>query len=173
MIVTIKPKLIVFNRKIPNLCRRPYQGHPKGCPNHGKKESCPPRRPLINEVFDFRRELYVIYTEFAVGEFAEKLRRKHRDKEIWRKHPAMWYNPRLWQGRARKMQREEEARFLSEHEGLIVNGFPEAHGVNVTELMRSVGVELDWREWPPPHVLKGKNYLENTTYRVSMGGTSK
>jgi len=44
----------------------------------------PPNQPLIDEVFDFNLKLYIIYTEFAVGEFAERMRQKH---PTWGKHP--------------------------------------------------------------------------------------
>ena len=30
---------------------------------------------------------------------------------------------------------------------MIVNKYPKAHGVNVTELMRKIGVVLNW-DWP-------------------------
>lgn len=160
MIVTIDSKLVYYEKRIQNLCKVPFYGHPKGCPNHGRKEGCPPHQPLIDGIFDLNSELYVIYTEFAVGEFAERMRETHPK---WSEHPRQWYNPRRWQPRARKEHRKEIERFLIEHESLIVNSFPEAHGVNVTKLMENIGITLDW-QWPPKH------NLENKTYIVSLGG---
>jgi len=76
MIKKINPSIIPYDILITGLCRAPYKGHSKGCPNYGKKQGCPPQK-LINEVFDFNRDMYIIYTEFPVGKFAEKMRKKH------------------------------------------------------------------------------------------------
>jgi len=77
MIVQIPKEYVVFEKKIQSLCRLPYHGHSKGCPNYGKRETCPPGRPLIDEVFDLENELFAIYTSFPVGEFAERMRITH------------------------------------------------------------------------------------------------
>ena len=52
---------------------------------------------------------------------------------------------------------------------MIVNKYPKAHGVNVTELMRKMGVVLNW-DWPQEHLLKDNKYLEHKTYLVSLSG---
>lgn len=158
MIVGIDPKRIVFERKIQGLCKMPFYGHSKGCPNFGKKEECPPGLSLIDKSLDFSSDIYVIYTEFALGEFAERMRRAHPD---W--NGRQCYNPRLWQPTARKMHREDVNEFLNNYLGMIVNGSPEGHGVNVTDLMAKIGITLSW-VWPPEH------RIENKTYRVSLGG---
>lgn len=104
--------------------------------------------------------MYVIYTEFLVGEFAERMRQAHPE---WANHPRQWYNPRRWQPRARKFQREEEKRFLKEVDDVRIIQSPEACGVNVIAFMKSVGIVLNW-QWPPEHNLKNKVYL------VSLAG---
>ncbi|RKX57878.1 MAG: hypothetical protein DRP29_07660 [Thermodesulfobacteriota bacterium] len=76
MIVKIKPEDIPYDKLITQLCITPYHGHSKGCPNYGKKDGCPPRL-MVHEVFDFEKDIYVIFTKFQVGAFAEKMRQTH------------------------------------------------------------------------------------------------
>lgn len=166
MIVEIDPEDLVIERKFQGICKKPFYGHPKGCPNYGKKEGCPPGLPLIDEVFDFSERLYLIYTEFEVGEHAERMRVGHPE---WSEHPRQWYNPRRWQPTARKNHRADIVDFLDSHEGHSVNKTPEAHGIHISELMKLAGIELRWG-WPPEHDLKDEKYLENKSYIVSLGG---
>lgn len=163
MIKKINPEEIKLSKKFQGLCKLPYHGHSNGCPNYGKKEGCPPQLPLLDEIFDFKKDLYVIYTSFPIGKFAERMRLAHPE---WKEFPRQWYNPRLWQHTARKEHKEELKKFLTKNQDYEVNRSPEAHGVNVTELMKSIGIELRW-EWPPKH------NLENISYIISMGGVKK
>lgn len=167
MIVQIDSSLVTFKKKFQNLCRVPYHGHPNGCPNYGNKKGCPPN-PLLDEYFNLSSDLFVIYSVFNIGAFAEKMRQTHPE---WSEHPRQWYNPRRWQGTARREHRKEIANFLEGNPDMIVNSFPEAFGVNVTSLMKNIGIELQWN-WPPQHVLVKKKYLENLDYRVALGGRS-
>jgi hypothetical protein len=110
-----------------------------------------------------------------VQAITEKLKLKHPDwpveyfpqqtEESWTSC-RQWYNPRRWQGTARKEHKQELERFLAEHEGLIINKFPEAHGINLTGLMHEIGIKLGW-QWPPIHNLDNKSYI------ISTGGHSK
>ena len=74
MIDKVDSANLVYNRSIQGLCKLPFYNHAKGCPNFGKKDGCPPGLPLIDEVFDFDSDMYVIYTTFQVGEFAERMK---------------------------------------------------------------------------------------------------
>lgn len=160
MIISINPSRIEYKHSIQNICKAPYYGHPKGCPNFGKKNGCPPEQKLIDEIFDFEKELYLIYTEFMVGEFAEKMKLMHPE---WENFPRQLYNPRRWQPTARKEHKNEIINFFIQYPNTIVDSSPEAKGVNVSNLMKIIGVELNWK-WPPEH------NLENKTYLVSLGG---
>lgn len=160
MIFEINPEIIIFSKKIQNLCMVPYYGHSEGCPNFGKKRGCPPRISLINEVLDFSKKVYVIYTEFEVEKFAEKIRKKYpswSDRQI--------YNPRYWQPVSRKKHREE-IELAMEKFNLEKVVWPEAHGINVTNLMQKLGIKLNW-DWPP------KPKVENKVYTISIGGFEK
>jgi predicted metal-binding protein len=160
MIIKINSEIIKLDKKFQRICKLPYYGHSKGCPNYAEKKGCPPGLPLLNEIFDFSKEMYTIYTSFSIGEFAERMRITHPG---WKNHPRQWYNPRRWQGPARKEHRLELEKFLKEHPSYEYSSSPEAHGVNVTDLMNNIGIKLSW-QWPPEHNLK------NLSYIVSIGG---
>jgi len=179
MILTIKAKItkdiIPYSSAIQNLCKCPYLKHPKGCPNYGHKRSlngirkdlrsrvireCPPTNYLIKDVFDFSKPLFIIYGKFKLGEFAEQMKQEHpKLKTI-----PMIYNLRYWQNNARKQLYAEVARFLDKHQDSIVDLCPEAHGVNLTKLMKNFDINLKW-EYPPK-----KHNLKNITYLISLGG---
>jgi predicted metal-binding protein len=160
MIIQINPKLITYDKSIQGLCKKNFYGHPKGCPNFGAKQGCPPQ-PLINKVLDFSQEMYVVHTEFPVGVFAQRMKDAHPG---W--NPRQWYNPRLWQPKARKIQRTEEEKAKKQYSVEMIIQNPEAHGIDVTDMMQKIGIGLQW-QWPPSH---GKDYAKIVTYRVSLAG---
>jgi predicted metal-binding protein len=169
MFSQIDANKIKIDKRIPGLCKRPFYGHAHGCPNYGKKEGCPPCNFLEDDFLDFNREIYVIYTKFELGNFAEKMRITHPE---WRDFPRQLYNPRRWQNTARKLHRKDILEFLSEHKLMHVDNSPEARGVNVSELMKQVGITLNWK-WPPEHILENQRYKENLTYIISLAGYLK
>ena len=146
MIVKIDPEIIPYSKEVQNLCAVKYYKHPNGCPNYGKRDSCPPNQPLINEVLDFEKDVYLIYIEFDVGNFAKRMWDRHPN---WTERQA--YNPRLWQPRARKYLREEEQKAREEYNLEIIDKSPEARGVNLNLLFKRIGVEL---EWPPRKITR-------------------
>jgi len=141
------------------LCLRSYPGHPKGCPNHGKRDTCPPRAPLLGDVIDLAQPVLAIFNAFPLGEHVARMRRKHRK---WSKRQL--YCCLYWQGTARKQLRQRIAAFRERHYGdgiqWRVLTCPEACGCNVTETMRRVGIEL---EWPPNRI----------AYQVALAGHAK
>lgn len=131
----------VIDPGVRKLCRKPYPNHKRGCPNYGKKEGCPPSVPMISEVIDVSRPVYAIYNVFPFGEHVENMRRKH-PKWSQRQLECCLY----WQNTARKQLREIINEFLWTPGKYRIVECPEAQGVNVTETMRRVDIEL---EWPP------------------------
>lgn len=130
-----------------DLCRRPYAGHPKGCPNHGKRSTCPPQARRFGPAeFEPPARWYAIWNVFPFGEHVERMRMKHPDWSRRQLECCLY-----WQGGARKQLEQELERFRRSRKalGFGVRGIyriPEAHGVDVTATMRRVGIEL---EWPP------------------------
>jgi predicted metal-binding protein len=154
MIVRINPKDISY-LNAEKFCCLPYRNHSHGCPNYGKKVGCPPDISPIEKLLDLNKDLYLIYTEFNIGEHAEKMRRLHpewTDKQV--------YCCLYWQPKARKLQRLEEEKFKKEKSINLILTSPEAMGVNITSLMNKIGIKL---EWPPRKV----------TRLVSLGGVKK
>ena len=136
-----------------SLCGLPYHGHPRGCPNLGCKAGCPPQ-PLLEQVLDFSRPMYVIWTDFDLGSHVARMHKRHPE---W--SDRQLYCCLYWQGTARKAHREEQVRARRLYEINRIVSTPEAHGVNVTALMALLNVHL---EWPPMQL----------TRVVSLAGTA-
>jgi len=143
----------VLDPKVRSLCARPYEGHAKGCPNLGQRDTCPPRAQLLPELLDLTQPVFAVWNAFPFGDHVEAMRGAHPDWSERQLRCCLY-----WQGTARSVLRDEVEAFLREHPGLHVLTCPEACGVDVTETMRSVGVELQW----PPLTL---------AYHVALAGT--
>ena len=141
--------------RVRDLCTRPYPGHPHGCPNYGKRRTCPPGAPLIWQTLDTTRPIYAIWNRFGLAAHVARMLRKH---PTWSDRQLR--NCLYWQGTARKQLRTEIERFLDDRPYQRVLTCPEACGVNVTATMAGVGVRLDW---PPTAV----------AYQVALAGTPR
>ena len=152
-IIEVKPVII---RPVHSLCVRPYPNHKNGCPNYGKKKGCPPGVPMFDKFYDLSKPIYAIYNKFDFKGHVERMKVKH----------SSWSKRQLecclyWQGTARKNLKERIEIFgrLTARR-YVVNTVPEAMGVNVTETMKRVGIEL---EWPPVYM----------TYQIAMAGMKR
>ncbi|HDY88817.1 MAG TPA: hypothetical protein ENH82_11990, partial [bacterium] len=152
-IIEVTPVII---RPVHSLCVKPYPNHKKGCPNYGKKKGCPPDVPMFDSFYDTSKPTYAIYNKFDFKGHVDRMREKHPDWSRRQLECCLY-----WQGTARKKLKERinEFIFLAD-ERYVVNTTPEAMGVNVTETMKRVGVEL---EWPPV----------NIAYQVAMAGMTR
>ncbi len=153
MTVEVKKIMPVIDADVRQLCFKPYPNHPKGCPNHNQRESCPPKVLLWMDVCDTYNATWLYWTKFDLAAHRERMRAKHPN----------WSRRQLdcclyWQGTARKPLRNYlKSQMLP---GFFITTCPEAMGVNITETMKNIGIEL---EWPPEHF----------TYQVAMGGWLK
>lgn len=139
----------VIDTSVRNLCSRPYPNHPKGCPNYGKRDMCPPQSPLLWDKFDENMKVYALWADFDLGAHVRRMKEKHPEWS-YRQLSCCLY----WQGTARKFMKKEAFKWLSEFDTarmLGVTACPEAMGVNVTATMKSIGVEL---EWPPKNITR-------------------
>ena len=143
MIIKVIPAIDYSVRR---LCPKPYYNHPRGCPNFGRKKGCPPGAPLFDQVYDISQPVYAIINEFDIGSHIERMREKHPE---WSEHQLKCVL--YWQGGARKQLKGRCIEFLRSHPGYQIEMCPEAMGVNITETLRSVGIEL---EWPPVHIAR-------------------
>jgi hypothetical protein len=149
MIIQVKP---VIDYSVRNLCFKPYPRHPKGCPNFGKRDTCPPKALYYDKVYDLTKHVYAIYNVFDFKEHVDKMKSKH----------PLWSENQLrcvlyWQGSARKSLKNKILEFLKENREYQVETCPEAMGVNVTETMKNVGIILEW-------------FPENVAYQVALAG---
>ena len=152
-IIEVKPVII---RPVHSLCVRPYPNHKNGCPNYAKKKGCPPGVPMFDSFYDTSKPIYAIYNKFDFKEHVDRMIEKHPDWSRRQLECCLY-----WQGTARKKLKERIEIFkMIAHRKYVVNTVPEAMGVNVTETMKRVGVEL---EWPPISV----------TYQIAMAGYPK
>lgn len=143
---------LIIDCGVRSLCQRPYPGHPKGCPNYGKKTGCPPGSELITELIDLDQPIFAIWNVFDFTEHIKKMRLKH---------PA-WSERQLscclyWQRGARKELKKEIQYFMATRLGWIILRNPESNGVNVTATMFQIGERL---EWPP----------KTKAYQVAIAG---
>jgi hypothetical protein len=146
MIKKINGKIIYFHKNIQRLCNYSPPQYPKGCPNYGKKKGCPPGVPLIDEVLDLSKSIYIIWTDFNVGKHAKRMKKKH---PLWSKKQA--YCCRYWQSTARKIHRLEIERWQKKYNFKKIVRSPEAHGVQLFGLMKKIAVVL---EWPPRKITR-------------------
>lgn len=137
----------VIDLSVRRLCTRPYEGHPKGCPNFNSSPRCPPKVPTLDQVFDMRGPFWAVCSSFPLGEHVASMRARHPE---WsqRQLSCVLY----WQGTARKRLRAEIAAFRAclPSTTWIVETTPEAMGCDVTITLRSAGVVLPW---PPGDVV--------------------
>lgn len=140
----------IIDVSVRELCQRPYPGHPKGCPNYGKRPECPPQARLWREICNLGLATWVYFTRFDLAQHRERMQLKHPDWTIRQLDCCLY-----WQNTARKPLKSYLA--IPNLPGFFQTMCPEAMGINVTETMRQIGVEL---EWPPEH----------WTYQVAMGG---
>ncbi len=135
---SVKP---VIDMGIRKLCKRPYQGHPKGCPNYNKKEGCPPKSLPISKLLNLNKKIYVIWNMFDFYKHCQRMKSIHSNWSVRQVECCLY-----WQGRARKQLQIEILKFRQHHLNHQVVYPPESYGVNVTATMQTLGIEL---EWPP------------------------
>ena len=135
------------------LCAKPYSGHPKGCPNLGKKSGCPPTAARFTS--HITPSYFAIINEFDLALHVSRLREKHPQWTIRQLECCLY-----WQPRARKELRKKTLDYMIHHQGIEICMCPEAEGIDVTHTLAHVGVYL---EWPPKRIVR----------QVVIGGNRK
>lgn len=59
------------------LCRLPYPGHPRGCPNWNKSPNCPPHALKIEDKYDLNKQSYFVVRPFDIGAHKERMKSIH------------------------------------------------------------------------------------------------
>jgi len=137
----------VIDKSMRVLCKLAYPNHPKGCPNWNKKDTCPPKAPLLESVIILSEPVYLAYNAFDFGGHVKRMKDKHPNWSDRQTECCLY-----WQGTARKQLRQRVESFLADFpypQCLEVLYCPEACGVNITATMQSIGITM---EWPPKTV---------------------
>ena len=144
----------IIDYNVKKLCVKPYHNHKFGCPNWNKREGCPPKAKKFEDIVDMQKPIYCIWNKFDLGRHIEKMRVAHPKWSKYQLRCCLY-----WQGTARKQLRKSIERHKRFFSGIVLT-VPEAHGVNVTETMKRLGIEL---EWPP----------EKYAYQIALAGSPK
>lgn len=125
-------------------CRLPYPGHPRGCPNYGKKDGCPPDARSLSDLLVGGGPVWAVWNRFDLAAHAARMLERHSG---WSRRQARCVL--YWQPGARKQLRvriqDWLGRFRLGGPWQLV-GNPEAAGVDVSATMKQVGLHL---LWPP------------------------
>ncbi len=116
-----------------DLCRQPYPGHPKGCPNYGKKKECPPQAPLLEDFIDILQPHY-----FLVLECIRNGCRNNQENTLEEAQFRSYWNDTL-----EEILHEYIQEFQKDHPGTVFTFHPSAVGVDVLETARNVGITLE------------------------------
>lgn len=141
-----------INMKARSWCKLPYPNHPKGCPNFGRRETCPPLVPPIDEVFKLDMPVWLVAVEFDLATHMDKMRKKHPN---WsdRQLRCLLY----WQGTVVKELKIVSGKTCQGYPGTVYTTCPEAMGVNVISTGRKLGLPIQ---------LKPKD----TVYKMALVG---
>lgn len=77
----IKPETVIFDKNVRDWCKIPYAGHPNGCPNYGKKSTCPPKSKYMEKIKSKYKFFYLIYVTFDFKNYKEYRKDNFGDKE--------------------------------------------------------------------------------------------
>jgi hypothetical protein len=160
----------IISDDIRKLCAHPYPGHVRGCPNLAHKAGCPPC-PLLDTTLDLSKPIFAIYNIFDLKSHVDRMKQLHPN---WTQRQL--YCCLYWQPKARKQLRGEIRKFLSgrlerkliayiseytpSKNSMKIINCPEAQGVNLTQTMKDVGINL---EWP----------VVNKAFQIVLAGTKK
>ena len=144
MIIKDVTDRLVINHDARKWCVLPYPDHPKGCPEYGKKATCPPQVEYIEDWLEGTGKLRFVCETFNLREHAERMLRLHPHWSI-RKARCLLY----WQPGVNKKLKASVSTFVHE-KGLKITYCPEAMGVDVIKTAQSVGIPI---EAPPKDIV--------------------
>jgi hypothetical protein len=139
LIIELKPDQLVIDLKAHGYwCQLPYPGHPKGCPNFGKKQGCPPKAMIFSQTY--QPPYYLISETFDIESHINKMKQLHPQ---WTQRQCR--NLLYWQKSVNKKLREKSKQYLASlnDEHLMLLEIPEATGINIFETCRNVGIALE------------------------------
>lgn len=142
----VTDKLCIDNRT-GSWCQLPYPNHPKGCPNHGKRNYCPPQAPDVQDFFNLNKRHWFLITEFDFASYIEIMQIAHPS---WSERclRCVLY----WQNQIRAIQRQQINEFRQIHPDTLFTQLPEAMHINVLRTL--LRLRIDFETKPKIKVLK-------------------
>jgi len=132
-----KEHIILDERARGEWCLLPYPNHPKGCPNYGKKQICPPFSRPFQDIIE--PPFYIVIESFDLEAQAKKMKKIHPE---WSDRQCR--NLLYWQKGVVKKLKEKADKFINaQDENLILIEVPEANGVNLFKTCENIGIILE------------------------------
>ena len=145
-------KELVIDHRAREWCILSYPDHPKGCPNYGKKKTCPPFAPLVENFVDIHNHLWFVTIEFDLISHIQRMLSLH-PKWSNRQARCVLY----WQPRVNRELLEATLRYNYTIWGSVFTLAPEAMGVNVIKTARKCGIPI-------------KNHPIEKVYKIALIG---
>jgi len=141
-IIDVTGKLVI-NPKTREWCKMRYLSYKKGCPMYGKRPSCPPQAPMVQDFIDLEQPHIFIYVTFDLMKHALDMLIKH---PTWSKRQCR--NCRYWQNGVTSQLQKEVRIYINKgallnSERMVYTVRPEAMGVNVLQTARNVGIPIE------------------------------
>lgn len=139
MIIQLAPDNLVFEPRARGFwCQLPYAGHPKGCPNFGKKKQCPPFSVNFRE--SYSPPYYIIAEFFNLESQIKKMKERHPS---WTEKQCR--NLLYWQKKVNKNLKNKAESFINslEENDLSIIEIPEATGIDIFRTCKNIGLHLE------------------------------
>ena len=138
MIIDLREEDLVLDPRARGIwCKLAYPNHPKGCPNYGKKKTCPPHSKPFEDLV--RPPFFLVVRRFDLEAQARRMKERHPE---WSDRQCR--NLLYWQKKVDKKLREEANMFVeSQDDDLVLLEVPEANGVHVFKTCENVGIHLE------------------------------
>ena len=135
-LIILQPKNIIIDYRARGWCKLPYPDHRLGCPNYGKRKTCPPRAPLFEKIV--KSPFVLVAVKFNLARHIKQMKARHPD---WsdRQAKCVLY----WQGKVNKYLKDICEGIKSTIPNSVILNKPEAHGVHVFETCRKNGLILE------------------------------
>jgi predicted metal-binding protein len=138
IIIGTSPDKLVVQEAVRDWCMKPYPGHPRGCPNYGRRGCCPPAAPMLGEFFDLSKSVCFVIAKFDLAEHAADMRRRHPHLSERQARCCLY-----WQNRVRKELRKATCKLMVHSGYSAITDIPEAMGLNLFRTMHNLGFKLE------------------------------
>ncbi len=160
----IDKSTIVFTPKTRDWCRLPYPGHPRGCVNYGKHDTCPCNTPYRADILEKHDRFVLVHATFDINAYAGKMREIHPD---WSEKQLR--NSRHWQSQLKSKMKKKIAgvhhdELFGAGGGFMGRPSMEAAGIFVFATLRRNKIPFD---------VKAKKFIKMVCLLVSKSPVKK